>query len=229
MKLPLVLLLTLALAAVSVGQDRADWANAEKKFQEFAKTRLKDVEAKPGELPASRFVEYRSQRLAETFPEHRFFALDSAFDGKSCLYALHATGKIEDLGNCTWTGDVASKTYQVPAVLDFVRKAKLAVKNADDAIAAAQLVEDVQGAPNYAAFLRVNTQNYTVLDRRFIEAHYGPPKHWKWSAAKRDGGWLVTREYVGPPASIQAPPKYELDVNDDQQMTDLRRRNELPE
>jgi hypothetical protein len=210
-------------------EEQSHWLEAMKKFEAFAAPRIKEAKDKFPDQPMVRFVEYRSQTVLEAFPEHRLFALDAASDGSSCLFALHCSGKIEDLGNCTWTGDVPSKSFQVRAVLDFVRAANIKVKNAEAAIAAAQLVEEVQGAPNYAIFLRINTKDFTVFDRRFIERFYGPRNtDWKWSAEKREGGgWLVTREYVGPPASVQQPPVYEMDLSDKQELLDLRWRNLL--
>ena len=53
---------------------------------------------------------------------------------------------------------------------------------------------------------------------------YGSKADWKYAAEKKGGGWEVKVQYVGPPASIQKPPVYEMVLDEEQRFVDLRRR-----
>jgi hypothetical protein len=220
----LTLLTFAGLPTVSLAQDDARWTEALKKFKTFGDEQVKAAEAR-NKQPLIRMVEFKSELVSEAFPEHRFFVLDAAHDGSSLLFALHQSGKISDLGDCTWRGDIPSKSFQVAPVLDFIRTAKIKVIDEKSALRAARIVEEIQGAPTYVGFLRINTKDFTVFDRRFIERHYGPSKDWEYHAEKRPGGWLVERKYVGPPAMIQRPPVYEIDVSEKQELLDARQRD----
>jgi hypothetical protein len=108
-------------------------------------------------------------------------------------------------------------------VAGFIRLRKIKVQSAEEAVDVAKLFEEVQGAANYVSFLMINTNDFKAFDKAFIEQQFGPRTDWKYSAEKRKDGWTVKVEYVGPPASIQMPPTYEMDLDEHQLFQDLRR------
>ena len=64
----------------------------------------------------------------------------------------------------------------------------------------------------------------THFDEGFLKWMYGSDGDWKYTASKKDAGWQVAKQYIGPPASVQQPPTYELKLDEDKCFVDLERR-----
>ena len=174
--------------------------------------------------PNMRHAEFKSHLLRQYLPGVRLFVrYDRHLSGETRLFVLNQRGEITPLPNEEWRGDADGKYFQVASVAAFVRSQKIPVTSAEKAVEVAKLFEEIQGAAHYVAFLWINTKEFSAFDKAFIESQFGPPTHWKYSAAPRTNGWTVQVEYVGPPASIQKPPTYHIDVDEQQRFRDLRR------
>ena len=174
--------------------------------------------------PNMRSAEFKSNLLRKYLPDLRLFVrFDRHLSGETRLFFVNQRGEITPLPEEEWRGNVVESCFRVPHIVEFIRLRKIKVQSAEDALEVAKLFEEIQGAANYVAFLQINTRNFTVFDKAFIEGQFGPMTQWKYSAAIRKSGWSVKVEYVGPPASIQAPPTYEIDLDDQQIFHDLRR------
>jgi hypothetical protein len=174
--------------------------------------------------PNMRSAEFKSHLLRKHMPDLRLFVrFDRHMSGETRLFFVNRSGEITGLPEEEWRGNPAEQCFRVARIAEFLRLRQIPVRSTDDALEFAKLFEEVQGAANYAAFLKINTQDFTVFDKAFIENHYGPRIHWKYIAAKSTNGWTVKVEYVGPPASIQQPPTYEIEVDEQQMFRDLRR------
>jgi len=209
-----------AAADDAVTNDAKMWDEAEAKFKEYCKSIDPDLH----------YAIVRSERLEKLLPGFRVYVpiADVHLIGKSDLFLVDRQGKVSDLGEAVWTGDNPSKSFQVKKIAAFLKLRRIKVANADDAIEVAKLFEELVQAPGYVSFLRDNTNHFTVFDKRFIERSYGPRSDYQYSATPRDGGWRVKVDYVGPPAMIQAPPKYEIDLDERQRFSDLRQYTEFP-
>jgi hypothetical protein len=170
--------------------------------------------------PKMRHAEFQSERLSKYLPEFRVFVgFERNTIGQSSLFIVNQAAEITDLDDDDWRG-----------IAEFLRARKIQVKRQEEASEFVRLFVELQKAQNYVALLHINTKNFTVFDKRFIEFYYGPraDSDWKYSSEKREGGWKVTVTYVGDPsASIIMPPNYEIDIDEDGNFRDLRRRDSM--
>ena len=171
-----------------------------------------------------RSAEVKSARLSKYFPDLRLFVrFDRHLHGETRIFFINQLAEITPINEEQWRGDNEADCFRVRSVANFLRARKIKVASADDALETAKLFEEVQDAANYVAFLKINTNDFTVFDKRFMEMACGANTNWKYTAAARPGGWTVKREYVGPPAGVPQPPTYEIDLNAEQEFLDLRR------
>jgi len=167
---------------------------------------------------------FASALLRKYLPDYRLYVrFDRRMSGETRIFLVNPRAEIVPLPNEEWTQNDAEKFARSAQVAEFLRERKIKVQNAEEAVEFAKLFEEVQGAANYVAFLHINTKDFKVFDKAFIEQQFGPRTDWKYTAGKRKEGWSVKVEYVGPPASIQKPPLYEIDVDEQQMFHDLRR------
>jgi hypothetical protein len=171
-----------------------------------------------------RSAEFKSNLLRKYLPDSRLFVrFDRHLSGETRLFFVNQLAVITPLPEEEWRGNAAESCFRVQHIADFMRQRNIRVQSAESAVEAAKLFEEIQGAAVYVSFLRINTKDFTVFDTAFIEAQFGPRSNWQYTAAPREGGWTVKVEYVGPPASIQQPPTYEIDLNAQKMFQDLRR------
>jgi hypothetical protein len=190
------------------------WAQAESAIADH----LKRVD------PNMQSGEFASNLLRKYLPDFRLFVrFDRHYSNETRLFFVNRNGEITELPEEEWRGDPAEECFRVKRIVDFLKQRTLKVQSAEEAVAVSKLFEEIQGAANYAAFLKINTKDFTVFDKAFIEGQFGPRTDWKYTATPRAGGWKVKVEYVGPPASIQQPPTYELDLNEQGAFQDFRR------
>jgi hypothetical protein len=214
-------ILALALAPARVLSQAApntSWEEAEKSIAAHLAPRLKEARARHGEA-AVNSAEYRSALIEKRLPDYRFFVLTGPYDGSSKIFAVGRDGKVLDLADGTWSGNDTG--YRLRAIPEFLKAQKLVVRNAEEAVEMARLLEEVQGAALYIGFLQLNTRDFKVFDSRFISRHYGPQTDWKFTATPADGGWLVKKEYIGEPAMVPAPPAYRITVDEKKQFADV--------
>jgi hypothetical protein len=194
------------------------WAAVEQKFVDY----FKKLD------PGLHYAEVRSARLRKFLPDWRVMVrTDGHLVGRSNLFLLNRNGEVSDLGEAVWTGDPDGKVFQVKRVNEFVKQRAIRVKSADDAVEIAKLIEEIAEAPDYVGFLKINSKDFTLFDKQFIALHGGASPdnaNYKYTAVPVEGGWGVIVDYIGPPASIPAPPLYEIDLNKDKEFMDLRRR-----
>jgi hypothetical protein len=190
------------------------WAQAESAIADH----LKRID------PNMRSGEFASNLLRKYLPDLRLLVrFDRHYSNETRLFLVNQRGEITELPEEEWRGEPADKCFRVRHIAEFLKQRTIKVQTAEDAVEVAKLFEEIQGAANYVAFLKINTKDFTVFDKAFIEGQFGPRSDWKYSATPRTSGWTVKVEYVGPPASIQQPPTYEIDLNEQRMFQDLRR------
>jgi hypothetical protein len=174
--------------------------------------------------PNMRSAILASDLLRRYLPDFRVYVrFDRHMGGETRIFLVNRSGEITPLPNEEWTRKDGEKFSRSPQVAEFIRQRKIKVQSAEEAVEVAKLFEEVQGAANYVAFLNINTKDFKIFDKAFIESQFGPRTDWKYSGKKRHEGWSVKVEYVGPPASIMQPPVYEIDLDGEQTFRDLRR------
>jgi hypothetical protein len=202
------------------------WDAAEKALAAHLDPIIETARQRHGD-PEIRSAEYRSARMSRFLPDHRVFVKTGPYDGTSSIFVLERSGKVHDLGEGIWKGG-EDGVVRAGEVAEFVKGRKIAVRSPEEAVEAARFFEELQGSSNYVKFLQINTKGFRVFDSRFISKFYGDRSEWKYTGEKRDGGWKVTVEYVGPPAMIQQPPVYAIDVDGDARITDIHRTGLIP-
>jgi hypothetical protein len=174
--------------------------------------------------PNMRSAIFASDLFRRYLPDFRVYVrFDRHLSGETRIFLVNRRGEITPLPNEEWRKNDAEKFSRSQQVAKFLRRQKIKVSSAEDAVEVAKLFEEVQGAANYVEFLNINTKDFKVFDKAFIESQFGPRTDWKYSGKKRNEGWSVKVEYVGPPASIMQPPVYEIDLDGQQIFRDLRR------
>ena len=174
--------------------------------------------------PNMRSAIFASALLRKYLPDFRVYVrFDRHLSGETRIFLVNRRGEITPLPNEEWRKNDAEKFARSSQVAEFLKRQKIKVESAEDAVEAARLFEEVQGAADYVAFLNINTKDFKVFDKAFIETQFGPRTDWKYSAGKSKEGWTVTVEYIGPPASIMRPPVYEISLDEKQMFHDLRR------
>jgi hypothetical protein len=203
---------------LSQGAPDTRWSEAEKAIAAHLAPRVQAGRDRHG-VDAVQSAEYRSGLLEKRLPDYRFFVITGPYDGSSKIFAVSQLGKVVDLADGIWSGNDSG--FRLRAIPEFLKAQKLPVRNAEEAVEMARLLEEVQGAASYIGFLQLNTRDFKVFDARFISRHYGPQTDWKFTATAADGGWLVKKEYVGEPAMVRAPPTYRISVDEKRQFADV--------
>ena len=207
-----------ALSELPADEDEKAWADAEQQFIEY----FKQLD------PGLHYAEVRSNRLRNFLTDWRVMVrTDGHVVGRSNLFMLRRNGDVVDLGEAVWTGDADGKVFQVKRVNEFVKQRAIRVKTGDEAVEIAKLIEEIAGAADYVGFLKINSKDFTRFDKQFLAHHADSSSDspdYKYTAVPVDTGWSVIVDYVGPPASIPAPPLYEIELNKNKEFVDLRRR-----
>ena len=196
-------------------EETNEWAKADAAITDH----LKQID------PNMRSAIFASALLRKYLPDFRLYVrFDRHMGGETRIFLVSRHAEITPLPNEEWRKNDAEKFARSSQVAEFIRQRKIKVQSPEEAVEVAKLFEEVQGAANYVAFLNINTKNFKVFDKAFIEEQFGPRTHWKYSAEKRKEGWSVKVEYVRPqPVSIEKPPVYEIDLDEQQIFNDLRR------
>ena len=177
--------------------------------------------------PQMHYAEFRSPLLTRYLPRLRLYAsYDDHRSHVDRIYFVDQKGNITNLPE-DWRGNEEERCWRIREITDFVRQQNIRVTNAQAAVEFAQLMEDIQTAPGKLWMLWYNTKYFTVFDRALLEHFYGTKTDWTYTPSPRTNGWSVKVAYVGPPAQVQAPPTYEIDLDDQQRFQDLRRYTDL--
>src|SRR5581483_4642531 len=198
----------MTIPAFAAGDSATSETEAWTKAEEALKAYLKPID------PGLRFAEYRSALLRKYLPGLRLYVRVGPNDSRSSIFFVDQLGTVLDLGQGSWTGHDPKEAFRLPKITEFIRSRKIKVQNADEAIEVVRLIEEIQGAPFYIDFLRLNTADFKVFEKSVMDSAHGSPKDWKYGASPKKDGWRVEVEYVGPPASIMQPPVYEITADE---------------
>lgn len=231
----ILLICSLALSCCCVYSDETKndiWEKAESKFIQRITPQLERLR-KQLNNPHLGVMQIRDPLLTKYLPAFRLYVIDSNLSGSSRIYCVHRNGKVFNLGSGSWTSSNSKGiTFSLPHITDFLRSQKIQVKNSRNAIEFVKMIESMVHAPDFVSQLRREMKNFTVLDKNRLRDMFSETsiwtftaeKNWKYRADKSKKGWFVQIEYIGPPASIAARPKYNLEVQDDSSLADISAR-----
>lgn len=165
-------------------------------------------------------MEYTSERLRKLLPECRVFVAVGAGTGFG-LYVFDAEEKLHSLeGNFGFkTGD----EYAVdPAVSDFFTSQGLVIRNEKDAIEVAALVAEVTSCPMVLSQKHDEIWLLKRYDPADFQSSGGKNPDWEQFAVRDGDQWFTTWRYVGPPASIDMPVVWALQVDERGRLVNVR-------
>ncbi len=206
---------------VAKGVERANkWAKARRKWLEFIGPHIERLRRQDSD-PSIRWVEMRSNLVSEYLPGHIMRLIETTRIGRSRIYAVSVSGDVIDLGSGTWSRKKDEEHSRNRKLSDFLRARSIAVTGANAAISLVKLTEEVSYAPMQATMLRRSTNNFTIFDSRLYD-RLSWNENWEYDAKRNEGYWLVTRSYVGPPASIIVPPRWEIVLDKKGHLVEIR-------
>src|SRR4051812_30482033 len=109
--------------------------------------------------PNMRSAIFASTLLRKYLPDFKVYVrFDRYLSGETRIFVVNRRGEITPLPNEEWRKNDAEKFARSSQVAEFLGRQKIKVKSAEDAVEAAKLFEEVQGAADYVAFLNINTK-----------------------------------------------------------------------
>jgi len=196
------------------------WALARRKWLEFIGPHIERLRRQDSD-PSIRWVEMRSNLVSEYLPGHIMRLIETIRIGRSRIYTVSVSGDVVDLGSGTWSRKKGEEHSRNRKLSDFLRAQSIAVTGANAAISLVKLTEEVSYAPMRATMLRRSTNNFTIFDSRLYD-RLSWDENWEYDAKRNEGYWLVTRSYVGPPASIIVPPRWEIVLDKKGHLVEIR-------
>jgi hypothetical protein len=195
------------------------WSKAMALWTEFADVRIAQIRAK--ETDSSRqWVEVHSNVLAKWLPNYRFFVFETFMSGRPSTFALDKAGTIFEIGSGEWSG-MDKKPYRNEELSSFLKQNYLKIVDANAAVSAAKLVEELSFTAETVAGLRYSTKNFRLFDKRLYETVFFKEREWRYSAEKKKGYWQIEQKYIGPPASIPSQPEWRLIVDANNVLVDV--------
>lgn len=206
---------------VAKGVETANkWAKARRKWLQFIEPHVERLRQQDND-PTIQWVEMRSNLVSEYLPGHIMRLIETTRIGRSRIYAVSVSGDVIDLGSGTWSRKKGEEHSRNRKLSDFLRARSIAVTGANAAISLVKLTEEVSYAPMRATMLRRSTNNFTIFDSRLYD-RLSWNENWEYDAKRNEGYWLVTRSYVGPPASILVPPRWEIVLDKKGHLVEIR-------
>ncbi len=216
-------LLLLTEPEITTDEKSQSWEEAEKAFIQFI---TPDIERLREKLknPHIDYAEIRDELITKYLPDYKFYVINSTLGSSSRIFLLEQSGKIHSFGFGDWISiDEEGRRFRSAEITEFLKERKIKIENKESAIEIAKLIEEMLNAPNFIYSLRRQTKNFRVFDRQFLAKAFSKNSNWmyfnnsnwKYTAEKISNGWKVSVEYVGPPACIQEPPIYEIEVDKD--------------
>jgi hypothetical protein len=196
------------------------WALARREWLQFIEPHVERLRQQDND-PTIQWVEMRSRLLSEYLSGHIVRLIETTRSGRSCIFAVSVSGEISDLGSGAWSQKKGQEYFRSVKLSDFFRVQDISVADADTAIGIIKLTEEISYAPGQATMLRRSTNNFTIFDSRLYE-RFSWNENWEYDAKRKAGYWLVTRSYVGPPASIIVPPRWEIVLGKKGQLVEIR-------
>jgi len=198
-----------------------DWEMAEEEFIQYITPHLERLRKKLNS-PHIDYMHIKDKLLKKYLPEFRLYVIDSTLASSSRIFFVHQTGKIYDMGHGNWRStDEKLNNFYLPKISDFIISQKLCVENSADVVDLVKMIELICYSPGFVWFLKRETNNFKILDIERLNTMFSKwsihsftsDNNWKYIPEKTNEGWSVDIQYVGSPASIAGRPKYHINVD----------------
>jgi len=197
------------------------WAPARRKWLGFIGPYLSRIRQEEHN-PSIQCVEMRSVLISEYLPKYRIYAVETNRISSPKLFAVSISGEIVDLKSGEFSSREERGPFKNKEFSDFLKKQQIEVSDPNTAIEIGRLIEEITFAPDRWMYLKSNTDNFSIFK---MWVFYGPGTYWlrdwEWYAEKEETGWMVSRRYIGPPASIIMPPQWKLILDEEETITEV--------
>ncbi|MHC4692141.1 MAG: hypothetical protein ACYS67_05310 [Planctomycetota bacterium] len=196
------------------------WAPARNKWLEFIGPYLSRIRQEENN-PSIQYIEMRSDLFPKYLPQHRIYVIETTRAGRSSTFALSITGEITDLGRGDWMGRKDEKYFRNRKLSAFLSTQNIKISDPDTAIGITKLIEKISRAPQDVVILRQSTNNFRIFDKRLYPCRCRE-SNWRYKAKRRNKIWRVDKKYVGPPAMIMKPRKWEIVMDEKNHFVEMR-------
>jgi hypothetical protein len=189
------------------------WRTVRRKWPEFVspflkeqRKRLKRTWPAGKELPIAGYVEFQSRLVSKYLPNYKIYIIEKGTISIPDLFAVSADGNVIDITSQHYADKEESKKEPFSK---FIVSQKISISDVNSATEVGKLLEELASAKQRWGYLQYNSNDFRIF-KAWIFSSGGmvDDPHWQWYAEKQENGWMVSRRYVGPPASIIAPPRW---------------------
>ncbi|MFA5291590.1 MAG: hypothetical protein WC496_01000 [Phycisphaerae bacterium] len=191
------------------------WRTARRKWLEFVnpflekhRKRLKQTWPDGKEPPINGYVEFQSRYVSKYLPDYKIYVIETNIISVPELFAVSADGNVIDI---TGRHYVDKELSRKEPFSKFIVSRGILISDFNSAIEVGKFIEELIFAPQRWSYLRQNSNDFRIF-KAWIFSCQGTvdDPNWQWYAEKQETGWMVSKRYVGPPASIIMPPKWNL-------------------
>ena len=207
------------------------WRTAKRKWTEYVESylveqrnRILKTWPRGGEPPIGGYVEFQSPRVKNHLGNHKIYIIETNITGISNLYAVSLLGEVNDLRGNTFGSMDGKRPYKNEAFSDFIKQQQIVIPDANTAIETGMFIEELASAASRWMYLKQNSNDFKIFKTWIFNNEWtvGSPS-WEWYAEPCKDGWIVSRRYIGPPASIMVPPRWKLDLDENNQIVEVTR------
>jgi hypothetical protein len=173
------------------------WSKAMSLWTEYADSHIAQIRAEETDS-ARQWVEVTSELISKWLPNYRFFVFETFISGHPSTFALNKAGTIFEVGSGDWSG-MDKKPMRNKELSKFLKQNYLKIVDANAAVSAAKLVEELSFTAQTVGGLRYSTKNFRLFDKRFYEGLFYKEREYQYSAEKKNGYWQILQKYIGPP------------------------------
>lgn len=199
------------------------WVEFVRPFLEEQRNELKRTWPKEREIPLWGYVEFQSPLVRRYLPNYKIYIIETSLINVSKLFAVSSQGEVYNLkGSSFFSSKDGVEPFKNEMFSDFIRKQQIVASDANTAIEIGQFVEELVFASNRWMHFRYNSNDFKVFrDLLFSKEGTFRDPNWQWYSEKYNDGWIISRRYVGPPASILMPPRWKLVLDDQNKIVDI--------
>ena len=187
---------------------RRKWPEFVNPFLEEQRKKLRTTWPAGKELPIAGYVEFQSRLVSKYLPDYKIYIIEKGTISIPDLFAVSVDGNVIDITSQHYADKEESKKEPFSK---FIVSQRISISDVNSAIETGKFLQELTSAKQRWGYLRYNSNDFKVF-KAWIFSNGGTvdDPDWQWYAEKRENGWMVSRRYVGPPASIIAPPRWYL-------------------
>lgn len=197
------------------------WSNYAASFLKQQRQRVKQTWPRGMEPPIGGYVEFQSQRVSKLFPNHKFYIIETNISSISNLFAVSVSGEVDDLAGYRFSSEDGNSPFRNTPFSSFLKTQQIPVPDANAALEIGKSIEELVSAPGSWMFIKHNSHDFKTYKTWLFNNTTMDTPNWQWFTEPCPQGWIVSRRYIGPPASIMLPPRWKLHLDNQKRITEV--------